>query len=397
MSGAYSPERVAGDVRVRLRVLVYVIMGCVTLAVWLAGAGVAFASGWSIQRAAVPAQTPDSELFGVSCASRTACTAVGIVTNRSGTGLTLAERWSGGTWSIQRTPQRAVGSGLLGGLEDVSCPSVSVCITVGSADARALAARWNGFGWSAQAIHGLADGTDLQSVSCASQRFCIAVGWGISGATLVARFDGNSWRVQQTPQPAGARSGTLSGVSCASPTQCIAVGYYTSRAGMRVALTERWDGLGWAIQQTPQPAGANGNSLFGVSCATVTACTAVGDFTTHAGAQVPLGEQWDGTGWSIQQTPQPAGAKGSSLFAVSCQTVTSCTAVGSLTNHAGAGVTLAERWQGLRWSIRRTPVPAGWKDSLLDGVSCTTATACTAVGSFTNRAGTTVPLAERFS
>ena len=66
-------------------------------------------------------------------------------------------------------------------------------------------------------------------------------------------------------------------------------------------------------------------------------------------------------------------------------------------NRAHAYVTLAERWNGASWSIQRTPSPGGKNDSGLDSVSCASKTACTAVGGFTNHAGTTMALAERYS
>jgi hypothetical protein len=258
---------------VRLWMVVCALLGCVTL---LATARAAMASRWSIQRTANPVHTNDSELFAVSCVSRTACTAVGSVFKRNGTGLTLAERWNGVSWSIQRTPNRAVGSGLLGGLDDVSCTSATVCTATGSADALTLAVRWNGAIWSTQRARTPSYGGDLQGVSCVSRTFCGAVGWAASDVLLAERWDGVGWLTQQTVVPSGAKDGSLSGVSCVSMTACTAVGYYTSRVGKEFSVAERWDGIGWSMQQSPQPPGAKSSRLSGVSCTSMVACTAVG-------------------------------------------------------------------------------------------------------------------------
>jgi hypothetical protein len=51
------------------------------------------------------------------------------------------------------------------------------------------------------------------------------------------------------------------------------------------------------------------------------------------------------TGWSIQPTPNPAGSPVSLLNGVSCTSATACTAVGGY-NNGTAGVTLAEHWSG---------------------------------------------------
>ncbi len=181
----------------------------------------------------------------MSCPSAPACTAVGSYTNQTGT-LTLAERWTGSTWSIQTTPAPSSGGQLVG----VACASTTACITVGSRPGGTLAEGWNG----------------------------------------------SSWSIQSTPSPNGT---TLSAVSCTSPTACTAVGNYTDTSSNYVTLAERWDGSRLSIQPTPTPTG--GGQLLGVSCTSTTACTAVGPNPSG-----PLAEIWDGNNWSIQNTPSPS-------------------------------------------------------------------------------------------
>jgi hypothetical protein len=55
------------------------------------------------------------------------------------------------------------------------------------------------------------------------------------------------------------------------------------------------------------------------------------------------------TTWSIQQVPTPTEPDGR-LSAVSCSSATACMAVGS--SDAGA---LAESWDGERWRLTKTP------------------------------------------
>ena len=134
-----------------------------------------------------------------------------------------------------------------------------------------------------------------------------------------------------------------------------------------------------------------------MSCTSRTDCVAVGDYAhRRAGGTLPLAEQWNGVSWAIQQTPTPAGEKDSELDGISCTTATACTAVGSFTNRARTRATLAERWNAVTWAIQHTPTLARGDDSWLNRVSCTTPTACTAVGSATTHAGITRPLAERY-
>ena len=72
----------------------------------------------------------------------------------------------------------------------------------------------------------------------------------------------------------------------------------------------------------------------GVSCTSATACTAVGILIGYVGPILaPVAEAWNGTSWTIQNTPTPSGAGYPSQFnAVSCTSATACRAVGSYPN-----------------------------------------------------------------
>jgi len=183
-----------------------------------------------------------------------------------------------------------------------------------------------------------------------------------------------SWVVQTTPYPSPSESdeSRLEGVSCSSLTACTAVSSYAYKSETRLALIEGWNGTEWKIQSTPKPTGAKYVWPFGVSCESSTMCIAVGYYINEAEAQVPLAEQWNGTEWSAQTPPAPTGAIHVPLYAVSCTSSTECTAVGSYEpNPPDSPVPLAERWNGTEWSIQTTPTPEGAKASSLSAVSCT--------------------------
>jgi len=72
-----------------------------------------------------------------------------------------------------------------------------------------------------------------------------------------------------------------------------------------------------------------------------------------------LTELWDGASWTIQSTPNPTNGKDPVLNAVSCTSSTACTAAGDYTISAGVRVPLAEVWDGSGWSIQSTPAPTG--------------------------------------
>jgi hypothetical protein len=209
------------------------------------------------------------------------------------------------------------------------------------------------------------------------------------------------WTVQRTPVPAKAYDSVLTGVSCASATACTAVGYAfkKSKNQVPVAFAEGWNGTRWSFEPTPKPAGSIFSSFAGVSCTAPTACTAVGESSGN-----PLAERWNGTGWSLQSLPYPAHADNAQLMAVSCTAATACTAVGIYDVPNSLHYTLGYSWNGMGWSIRDTPNPRRARGgsninngSRLDGVSCVSATACTAVGWYVNNAQDEFPLAERWN
>src|SRR6266566_533377 len=312
-------------------------------------------STWRIQPTPNPRGAAVSSLSGVSCTAPSACTAVGNSVTRAGESQPLAERWDGTRWRIQPATNPKQGGGVLSG---VACMSASSCIAVGASNAftpnaRTLAERWNGKRWSIQATpNPKQGGGSLISVACTSVSSCTTVGVSNAG-TLAERWNGTRWRIQPTPTPAGAQFAPLNTVACPSPSACSAAGFSSDRSGIPQTLAERWNGGRWRIQPTPNPAGAAPSQLGSVSCTSPSACTATGE-----AANLPLAERWDGAKWRIQ--PTPSLRAGGGLASVSCTSAVACAAVGARTDSSGDFTgTLAERWDGSRWRLQPTPNPPG--------------------------------------
>jgi hypothetical protein len=205
-----------------------------------------------------------------------------------------------------------------------------------------------------------------------------------ASASVPAGASARGWSVTPSPNPV-IPTGQLFWVSCPAADWCMAVGTCTKASGAGVALAEQWNGNTWRILPTPNPARATVSSLFGVSCASPSACEAVGVTVSRSGAQKALAEGWNGSRWQLQHAPSLAG--GGQLNGVSCTSPSACTAVGGTPPGTPRKV-LAERWNGSSWQIQSAPSPAG---AFLSGVACTSSAACTAVGG--SEAGT---LAERW-
>jgi hypothetical protein len=87
--------------------------------------------------------------------------------------------------------------------------------------------------------------------------------------------------------------------SCASATLCMAVGYYYDSQGNELNLAESWDGTGWTLQSSSNPAAARSSYLNAVSCTAANACTAQGYYYNTLGTKENLTETWDGTTWTV--------------------------------------------------------------------------------------------------
>jgi hypothetical protein len=259
-------------------------------------------------------------------------------------------------------------------------------------------------GWAIQSTPSPSGATSsgLSAVSCTAPTNCIAVGsYGLAGggtATLAEYWDGSTWAIQPTPNPAGAQAAGLDAVSCASAASCMAVGSSTppGTEAPSATLAEYWDGSTWTIE--PTPTRPHSNSLLGVSCPSATTCVAVGKETSRQPIPRALAERWNGSTWATQTLATPASGIDMSLNAVSCTTGASCTAVGQYDADQVVEL-LAERWDGHTWAVQPTSYPAGNGNNLwpnLNGVSCNTRASCTAVGAYNSSAGLVVTLAEHW-
>lgn len=197
-------------------------------------------SRWRIQPN--PSAAWDS-LSGVSCATAGNCIAVGSSGHdcpssgctASNPSITiLAERWDGISWKLQTVPNPD-GAGV-SSLDGVSCLTGGECTAVGYYSAAGpfltLAEHWSGSTWTIQPspdpVGSLS--SNLNGVSCVTPSDCTAVGYflpdgpGLNARTLGEHWDGTSWTIEPTPNLDGVNLSGFLSVSCRKPGACIAVG-----------------------------------------------------------------------------------------------------------------------------------------------------------------------------
>src|SRR5664280_186684 len=207
--------------------------------------------------------------------------------------------------------------------------------------------------------------------------------------TLIESWNGAAWSIGSSPSPGFANY--LEGVTCPQATACVAVGRVVNASGVNSTLVESWNGSSWAVIPSPN-VGTYQTSFNGVSCNSPTSCIAVGSAGYTSSPSRALVETWDGTTWTVTPGPTtPSG--GSGLMGASCANSSTCQAVGIQVSPSSLNQTLVMSWSGGAWSVLPSPTPGALGGSL-DGISCTATNHCVAVGSSPNASNNELTLIE---
>jgi hypothetical protein len=156
----------------------------------------------------------------------------------------------------------------------------------------------------------------------------------------------------------------LSGVAAASATDAWAVGsHFDATIGGNDGLIEHWNGSRWAI--VPSPTSASSLS----SAAVISASDVWAAGQALSGGQ-PVFEHWDGKTWTAFSGP-PISAAYVSVSGITAVSASDAWAVGTTRGTArGAPYqTLAEHWNGTKWSIVPTPDPVTGNDLLIQAAA----------------------------
>jgi hypothetical protein len=371
------------------------------------------AGAWTVRALALPRRayftslSPVPLMGGVSCVSVTSCVAVGVYPVHSGRTLgccyryfPLMETLKGSSWTPSTAPTPRGGSD--GSLSTVSCSGAAACVAVGSVTTASgsapMAETLTGARWRATTLS-LPPGGSYPtpfpwSVSCVDSG-CVALGaylpGGSSGALVAETLSAGSWSSDALPVPSGASYGfpfiyePQSGVSCVSALSCVVVSTDQASGGGQGGLVDTLNAGVWTSTSLPVPPG--GSSVFpqAVSCSGTGSCVAVGSYPPSGGGESSLVETESGATWTASTLPLPAATPYASLTAMSCVSAITCVAVGNAYGADHVQVPFQETLAGAIWTSSSMPlpphtVPSGDANPLIQGLSCTSASSCVAVG-----------------
>jgi hypothetical protein len=250
------------------------------------------------------------------------------------------------------------------------------------------------------------DYSAVQSVTCASAGKCTASGTNRPGGIyhlFAVSETGGQWgqavRIALSPAISRANQGVgINSMSCASPGNCAAAGSYAYAVQDTIfqqpfVISETGGTWGSAVDVPglARPAKGGFGDTSQVACAAPDTCTAGGFLSAGSGPRraflvTETGGHW---GHVIPVTGAPAlgGARPAEVDAVSCTAPGTCVAGGYYNRSGSQAFVVTEA--GGRWGQAR-PVPGLARlnvsaDADIHAISCSSASRCTAVGSYGDR------------
>jgi hypothetical protein len=235
----------------------------------------------------------------------------------------------------------------------------------------------------------------LSAVAATSAKDVWAVGsYNTGGAykTLIEHWDGTGWRIAASPNPAAGfhTTNTLAAVVAITARNAWAFGFYEKTTTSFRTLVEHWNGVKWSVVPSPN-SGPGENTLLAAAARNGADIWAVG-YHNDPGHRRTLTERWNGAKWSIVASPS-VGSGDNFLFGAAAAAGGPVWAVGS--DSVSFGQTLALRWNGQAWTVGKTASP-GDGDRFLQAVTAPAARYVLAVGSYL-KGNQTRALAERWT
>ncbi|WP_433303761.1 hypothetical protein ACQP2F_12945 [Actinoplanes sp. CA-030573] len=188
-------------------------------------------------------------------------------------------------------------------------------------------------------------------------------GWAVGGDGngMIQRFNGTRWNVFASPDLLGGGANSwadLSGVDATSAGSAVAVGNTTAAGGGgKAAVALRWNGTAWSRQPVPTPAGTD-TELSAVKAFSPADAWAVGQTAaTGSTFRKTLAMHYNGTSWSAVPTPS-AGTRTNFLTAVDGVSTRDVWAVGySLNLPYGNKIRQSQilHWDGTAWTQVASP------------------------------------------
>jgi hypothetical protein len=345
-----------------------------------------------------------NNLDAITCTSTSYCVAVGS----DGNGQPLVLAGDPSSWGVPQAEEITLGSsfGSGGNLDSITCSSAIDCVAVGSdGNSQPLALAGDPSSWGAAQAEEITlsssfgrydNGGNLDSIACTSADYCVAVGYDSYGRPLALAGDPSSWGAAQAEEITLGSSvgpgGNLNSITCSSASYCVAVGSDNNSQPLVLAGDPSSWGVPQAEEVTLGSSFGSGGYLDSITCSSAGYCVAVGsDGNYYAGNNQPLVLAGDPSSWSGANAKQitlgKAFGSSGSLDSITCTSASYCVAVGSDGNGSDGNVQpIVLAGDPSSWSLAQAR-EIGLKGSKfgaavdVQSLACASASACFAVWS----------------
>jgi hypothetical protein len=393
-------------------------------------------TSWHLAELADAPGTKSNYLTGISCTAADTCVAVGSATDGAKNPQLILDTEVGGVWTPLATPEGAGGPRINLTGSDVSCPTTTSCVVLGSSTfgepfqtptLTTFSYTYDMVSLTSVVPPALYKSpySGLTGLSCPTASSCVAVGYGEpafeSGQPIVETLTGASWSPTVLTVP-GAAFAALEDVACRTTTNCVAVGLAeTTTSGFHEEmLIATLGSTGWSTSTANPPAASPDGIFDSISCPSPSRCVASGtsgglpfvgvlggagwtyrtlplpkfrhqvDFSPTAvdcasasycvnvGSTLglrPFYDVYNGTTWTMHAISLPSSVSSFQPYSVSCPAVGYCVAVGSNKSQS-----VVATLSGGRWHVRQIPPPSGYIETAVSAVACQGVGSCEAVG-----------------
>ncbi|HEY1689417.1 MAG TPA: Ig domain-containing protein [Solirubrobacteraceae bacterium] len=246
-----------------------------------------------------------------------------------------------------------------------------------------------------------------------------ALAVAVALATATSAVAASSGPVWGPPVPYGSSGLSLTlflSISCTSAGSCVAVGESEDAPGsgaepvLAAESGGAWGPISTVTSLPPEArtSGSTVDALRSVSCASATSCEAVGEYENEATGTDPMvvpiavsGSTATAGAASTIKLPNEAisavsAEQHAALTGVSCTSASNCTAVGYYVEESSkkTQAMIATLGAGGEWSAKEVTAPsAAESETTLTSISCPSSGPCEAVGNYANAEGNLYPWA----
>ena len=350
-----------------------------------------------------------SGLNSVSCPTRLTCFGVGEYENALGRDRPMGAKQLAGSWfkAVDISPPADAQSNPQAALNSIDCPSATTCWAVGSyvdqaLHQQAMAVKFTAGSWR-QAIKvsvpaDSAGTASLVSIACPTSTTCIAVGsyrqTNTGTRAIFTTLQGGVWKQAKAARmPKDASSSfpsAFTSISCQGASDCWAVGSYLNSRPATAPMGDHWQSgsLGRAIA-LPYPNDAfivnTPPTLSSISCSRTGGCLAAGTYVDGPNTSQGFNDLLRSNLWSTnsRRMIMPADAKADPALRsvqVACAAKLQCVVSGNYVTTSPSFQTFFTDFHPGLWGVPTGIASEMGFASVVFGIACHTATACTAVG-----------------